>query len=107
MGGDVLHSLPHQPDAAPVPEALQVLLSSTCGHGLASSTAKRVDSTPPPALRGAAPAPAPGPTARPAPLGDSDRVRVGQQVPVISAPYGLSHSFSAGWISAKWLARSG
>ena len=36
-------------------------------------------------------------------LGDSDRVRVGQQVLVIGAPYGLVHSFSAGWISAKWL----
>ena len=36
-------------------------------------------------------------------LGDSDKVRVGQQVLVIGAPYGLSHSFSAGWISAKWL----
>jgi serine protease Do len=36
-------------------------------------------------------------------LGDSDRVHVGQQVLVIGAPYGLSHSFSAGWISAKWL----
>ena len=36
-------------------------------------------------------------------LGDSDRVRVGQLVLVIGAPYGLSHSFSAGWISAKWL----
>jgi serine protease Do len=35
-------------------------------------------------------------------LGDSDRVRVGQQVLVIGAPYGLSHSFSAGWISARW-----
>jgi len=41
--------------------------------------------------------------AQPAPIGDSDRVRVGQQVLVIGAPYGLSHSFSAGWISAKWL----
>jgi serine protease Do len=41
--------------------------------------------------------------ARPAPLGNSDAVRVGQQVLVIGAPYGLSHSFSAGWISAKWL----
>ena len=40
--------------------------------------------------------------ARPAPLGDSDKVRVGQQVLVIGAPYGLSHSFSAGWISARW-----
>ena len=36
--------------------------------------------------------------ARPAPLGDSDKIRVGQQVLVIGAPYGLSHSFSAGWI---------
>jgi S1-C subfamily serine protease len=35
-------------------------------------------------------------------LGDSDRVRVGHQVLVIGAPYGLSHSFSAGWISARW-----
>jgi len=35
-------------------------------------------------------------------LGDSDRVQVGHQVLVIGAPYGLSHSFSAGWISAKW-----
>src|SRR5262245_4398830 len=35
-------------------------------------------------------------------LGDSDRVQVGQMVLVIGAPYGLAHSFSAGWISAKW-----
>ena len=42
-------------------------------------------------------------SAQPARLGDSDAVRVGQQVLVIGAPYGLSHSFSAGWISAKWL----
>lgn len=40
---------------------------------------------------------------QPARLGDSDKVRVGQLVLVIGAPYGLSHSFSAGWISAKWL----
>jgi len=40
--------------------------------------------------------------AQPARLGDSDKVRVGQLVLVIGAPYGLSHSFSAGWISAKW-----
>jgi S1-C subfamily serine protease len=39
---------------------------------------------------------------RPAQLADSDRVRVGQQVLVIGAPYGLAHSFSAGWISARW-----
>ena len=42
-------------------------------------------------------------SAQPARLGDSDKVRVGQQVLIIGAPYGLSHSFSAGWISAKWL----
>lgn len=42
------------------------------------------------------------PGAQIARLGDSDRVQVGQQVLVIGAPYGLSHSFSAGWISAKW-----
>ena len=41
--------------------------------------------------------------AQPARLGNSDQVRVGQQVLVIGAPYGLSYSFSAGWISAKWL----
>ena len=41
--------------------------------------------------------------AQPARLGDSDKVHVGQQVLIIGAPYGLSHSFSAGWISAKWL----
>jgi S1-C subfamily serine protease len=40
--------------------------------------------------------------AQPARLGDSDQVRVGQQVLVIGAPYGLSHSFSTGWISARW-----
>jgi S1-C subfamily serine protease len=42
-------------------------------------------------------------SAHPAQMGDSDAVRVGHQVLVIGAPYGLSHSFSAGWISAKWL----
>jgi len=41
--------------------------------------------------------------AQPARIGDSDKVHVGQQVLIIGAPYGLSHSFSAGWISAKWL----
>jgi S1-C subfamily serine protease len=35
-------------------------------------------------------------------LGDSDAVRVGQQVMVVGAPYGLSYSMSVGWISARW-----
>ena len=35
-------------------------------------------------------------------LGDSDNVRVGDQVVVVGAPYGLSYSLSVGWISAKW-----
>jgi S1-C subfamily serine protease len=37
-----------------------------------------------------------------APLGDSDRVSPGAQVMIVGAPYGLSHSLSIGWISAKW-----
>ena len=36
------------------------------------------------------------------PLGDSDRVEVGDQVLIVGAPYGLSHSMSVGWISARW-----
>ena len=35
-------------------------------------------------------------------LGDSDAVRVGQQVMVVGAPYGLAYSMSVGWISARW-----
>ena len=35
-------------------------------------------------------------------MGDSDRVRVGEQVAVVGAPYGLSYSLSVGWISARW-----
>jgi len=36
-------------------------------------------------------------------MGDSDAVRVGQQVFVIGAPYGLSHSMTVGRISARHL----
>jgi S1-C subfamily serine protease len=39
---------------------------------------------------------------RPAIMADSKNVRVGDQVLVIGAPYGLSHSMSVGWISARW-----
>jgi S1-C subfamily serine protease len=34
--------------------------------------------------------------------GDSDKMRVGQQVMVVGAPYGLAYSMSVGWISARW-----
>src|SRR5499433_618629 len=37
-----------------------------------------------------------------APMADSSKVRVGDQVMIIGAPYGLSHSMSVGWISARW-----
>lgn len=40
--------------------------------------------------------------ARVAALGDSDKVPVGAQVLVVGAPYGLAHSLSVGWISARW-----
>jgi serine protease Do len=43
------------------------------------------------------------PSMRAATMADSSTVRVGNQVIVIGAPYGLSHSMSAGWISARWL----
>ena len=35
-------------------------------------------------------------------LGDSDGVRIGDPVFIVGAPYGLSHSLSAGIISARW-----
>src|SRR5499426_890200 len=39
---------------------------------------------------------------RAATMADSKTVRVGDQVMIIGAPYGLSHSMSVGWISARW-----
>ena len=35
-------------------------------------------------------------------MANSDTVRVGDQAIVVGAPYGLSHSMSAGFISARW-----
>jgi serine protease Do len=35
-------------------------------------------------------------------LANSDTARVGDQVIVIGAPYGLTHSMTVGWISARW-----
>jgi S1-C subfamily serine protease len=39
-------------------------------------------------------------------MGDSDTVQVADPVFIVGAPYGLSHSMSAGWISARWPANS-
>jgi serine protease Do len=39
-------------------------------------------------------------------LSDSDPIRVGDEVFIVGAPYGLSHSLSAGIISARWEADS-
>jgi serine protease Do len=40
--------------------------------------------------------------ARVAILADSDTVQVGEQIIIVGAPYGLNHSLSVGWISARW-----
>jgi serine protease Do len=44
--------------------------------------------------------------ARVATMADSDTVQVGDSVIIVGAPYGLAHSMSAGWISARWPANS-
>jgi serine protease Do len=35
-------------------------------------------------------------------MADADAVQIGDQIVVIGAPYGLSHSMTVGWISARW-----
>jgi serine protease Do len=42
------------------------------------------------------------PVMKAAPMADSGTVKVGDQVMIIGAPYGLAHSMSVGWISARW-----
>lgn len=39
---------------------------------------------------------------RPAKLANSDTSRVGEQIIIVGAPYGLGYSLSVGWISARW-----
>ena len=39
-------------------------------------------------------------------LADSNTVRVGDQVIIVGAPYGLVYSMSVGWISARWPANT-
>ena len=46
------------------------------------------------------------PDAAVAVLADSDSVKVGDQVLVVGAPYGLGYSLSVGWISARWPANT-
>jgi S1-C subfamily serine protease len=45
--------------------------------------------------------------AKPARLGDSDKMQVGDDVFIIGAPYALSHSLSAGHISARRVPKNG
>jgi serine protease Do len=42
------------------------------------------------------------PGSRVSPMADSSTVHVGDQVLIVGAPYGLSHSLSVGYISARW-----
>jgi len=42
------------------------------------------------------------PNAKIAKMGDSNQVHVGDEVIIVGAPYGLSYSLSAGYISARW-----
>jgi serine protease Do len=42
------------------------------------------------------------PGSRVATMADSSTMRVGDQVIVVGAPYGLSHSLSVGYLSARW-----
>jgi serine protease Do len=42
------------------------------------------------------------PGAKVSPMADSSTMHVGDQVVIVGAPYGLSHSLSAGYISARW-----
>jgi S1-C subfamily serine protease len=42
------------------------------------------------------------PGAKVSPMANSDAVKVGDQIIIVGAPYGLSHALSAGYISARW-----
>ena len=42
------------------------------------------------------------PGSRVATMADSNTVQVGDQIVIVGAPYGLSHSLSVGYVSARW-----